>query len=395
MSKNGQSRLLIVIIYLAFMSLGLPDGSFGVCWPLMHREIGAPIEMAGLVVTVGTLLTALSGFSSGWVLARISENTVLFFSCVLTSLGLAGMASVQQPWFLFLAVVPLGLGAGAVDAGLNGYVAKHYTSRHMNWLHACWGIGATCGPMILAQVLAFGGTWRHAFAFIAVAQATIAVIIGMTRHVWSSAPVMTMEQMEQAHAEQGRVLAEANTLAGWLAPVVFYFYVGVEFTVGLWAGSLLAVSRGVPPAAAAAAVAGFYGSITVGRILVGLIADRVGNQRLVSYGAGVALVGIVGLALAPGLGTGAASLVLTGLGMAPIYPGLMHEVKNRFTPSAIQTVVGRQSGGASLGGATMPAIAGALAAVSLEWIPWFAAGLTLLLIVVNMRLDRLTRTGKA
>ncbi|WP_404421452.1 MFS transporter [Nibricoccus sp. IMCC34717] len=389
-SARTRNLLLLIVIYLAFVSLGLPDGTFGVAWPLMHQQIGALLELAGVVMTVGTLLTALAGFSSGWVLARYTENAVLTVSCAATSLGLLGLAGVHAPWFLFVAILPLGLGAGAVDAGLNGYVAKHYTSRHMNWLHACWGIGATGGPMILAQVLAFGGTWRNAFVLIAALQASMALVFLLTRRLWLTAPVISANAVPLAADAKPTKLADARSLAGWLAPLVFFFYVGVEYVIGLWTSSLLVVGRGASSTGAAAVVACYFGAITVGRILVGVIADKVGNPRLVRWGCLISFVGVVGFALSNSLVTAAAALIVAGLGLSPIYPCLMHEVRHRFHPDAIQTVIGRQSGGASLGAATMPALAGGLATISLEAIPWFAAAIGIALAVTNWRLEKAT-----
>jgi fucose permease len=387
-STRTRNLLLLIVIYLAFVSLGLPDGTFGVAWPTMHREIGAPLELAGVVMTVGTLLTALAGFSSGWVLARTTENAVLTVSCAMTSVGLLGLANVQAPWFLFVAILPLGLGAGAVDAGLNGYVAKHYTSRHMNWLHACWGIGATGGPMILAQVLALGGTWRNAFTLIFIIQAAMTLLFLMTRRLWLTAPVIETNAEVDAASVVSVRLEGARSLAGWLAPLVFFFYVGVEYVIGLWTSSLLVIGRGASSTGAATVVACYFGAITVGRILVGVIADRVGNPRLVRWGCAISLLGVVGFGFSHSLVLAAVSLIVTGLGLSPIYPCLMHEVRHRFRADAIQTVIGRQSGGASLGAATMPALAGGLASLSLEAIPWFAAIIAVAMWVTNWRLEK-------
>lgn len=385
------SFFLLVIIYLGFTSLGLPDGTLGVAWPPMHAELGLPIGVAGVIVIVATLLTGLSGFSSGRIIARWKTGPVVLVSCVLTGGALMLISQAQSLAWLLVAAVPLGLGAGAVDAGLNGYVARHYSGRHMNWLHACWGIGATGGPLIMAAALAGGsGGWRGGYFTIGSVQLSLAAIFLLTLGLWSRVPERTAAAAAAEH-HAGRIpTLGANSPAGWLSATIFAIYVAVEMTAGVWAGSILVEARGFSQETAGVCTAGYYAAITGGRILVGFAVERMGNRRLIAAGTALALGGAVLFAFAatPWLAGGA--LILLGLGFAPVYPGLMHEVPRRFAPEAVQVVIGRQSGAASLGAAFLPAMAGWQAGWSLESVAWTVIAGVLLLAACIRKLDRLT-----
>jgi MFS family permease len=382
--------LLLPVIYLGYISLGLPDGTFGVAWPRMHVALGLPVGLAGTLTLVGTLFSASSSFSSGRIIARFHTGPVVLVSCVLTGSGMMLLAYAQGLWWLWLAAVPLGFGAGAVDTGLNGYVARHYSGRHMNWLHACWGVGATCGPLIMTHALAGDGGWRGGFFFIASVQLALAVVFLLTLRLWDAAP---SRPIEATHGPAGAALpaTPANSEAGWLSAAIFAIYVAVEGTAGIWAGSVLVLGRGIPQESAGACVAAYYGSITTGRVLTGFIVDRWGNRRIVSVGLVVAFAGGVLFTVAGSAGVAACALVLLGLGFAPVYPCLMHEVPRRFAARAAMTVIARQSGASYLGAAFLPAAAGWLAQeVSLDSVTWAVAAGVVLLAASIRRLDRIS-----
>lgn len=381
--------LLLPIIYLGYVSLGLPDGTLGVAWPQMHRTLGLPIGLAGVLGVVGLLLAAFSGFSSGRIVARFKTGPVMLVSGLLTASGMMIFSGARNFGWLLLAVVPLGLGAGAVDAGLNGYVARHYTGRHMNWLHACWGIGATCGPLLMSQALTTTGGWRAGFFWLASAQFSLAFIFLVSLSLWNAVPERSFAAAA-AQANTAIPTLPANSRAGWLSAVIFALYVAVEGTAGLWAGSILAVGRGFAVETAGLCASAFYGSITTGRILVGFVVEQHGNRRLIAWGTGLAALGALLFLVASTPPLAALALVLLGLGFAPVYPCLMHEVPRRFAPESVQTVIGRQSGAASIGGAVMPALAGSMAEFSLEGIPWMiVSGLTVLVLAIRW-LNRLS-----
>ncbi len=382
--------VLLGVIYLGFISLGLPDGSLGVAWPQVHQDLRLPIGLAGTITIIVTLLGAISSFSSGRVIARFKTGPVVLVSCVLTGSALALISQAHGLLWLVLIAVPLGFGGGAVDAGLNGYVARHYTGRHMNWLHACWGIGATCGPLLMARALGGSMGWRGGYLLLGGIQLSLAVVFLLSLPLWNRIPERTVA----LHAEGiGGALptATANSLAGWLSAAIFALYVAAEMTMGLWASSILVESRGFSQETAGFCTTSYYGSITAGRILVGAVVDRWGNRRLIALGGILALAGAATFAFAGHMTPLAAgALVVTGLGFAPVYPCLMHEVPRRFAPEAVQIVIGRQSGAAYIGGAFLPAAAGVIAQIHLEAVAWtIIAGIVILIAAIH-RLNRVT-----
>lgn len=388
MDARRRSLLLLLIIYLGFISLGLPDGTLGVAWPAMYPELELPIGLAGTIITVGTILTGTAGFCSGWIIARWRTGPVIFVSGILTAGGMFILSQAQGALWLYAAAVPLGVGAGAVDAGLNGYVARHYSGRHMNWLHACWGIGATTGPFVIGWALAAGHGWRGGYLLISGVQAALAGLFLATLGLWHKVPE---RRFEDHHASGGPVPSTpAHSLAGWVSPLIFALYVAVESTLGVWAGTILVVRRGFAPDTAALCVAGYFGSLTAGRIAVGFVAERWGNRRVVTVGSWVSALGIVGFAYASTVPAAVVTLAIVGVGLSPIYPALMHEVPRRFAPEAVQTIIGRQSGSAAFGAAVLPAVAGWVAQHSLATVPWIAFVALLGMIACVRTLNRIT-----
>lgn len=387
---------LLVLIYAAFISIGLPDGVFGVAWPPMRVDFAAALESAGWKTVVMTSASALSGFASGWVLGRMHTGRVVALSCLLTALALLGFGFAPAFGWVLLLSVPLGLGAGAVDAGLNHFVARHYSARHMNWLHGCWGIGATVGPIVMGAALAGGAGWQGGYRTIALVQLALAVLLLSTLPMWTRAPGHvpdTPSDGAEGSPNAGSRSALAPPVwAPWLAASLYLVYATIEVGTGLWAASILVDGRGMAPADAGLWVAGFFGSIMAGRFAVGLVALRLGNRVLVRAGIVTALVGAALFAL-PGLADLAAraGLVLLGLGCAPIYPSLMHEATRRFDADTARRVIGRQVAFAYVGCALGPAALGLLGAWLGLWAIMPAVCLSLLLLLwMTMRLDRVT-----
>ncbi len=382
------ARWLLAVIYVGFVSLGLPDGTVGVAWPAIYPDLGLAVGLAGTITLVVTVLAGASGFASGHIVGRFGTGPVVLVSCALTGSALLIVGSADGFAWLLAAAVPLGLGAGAVDAGLNSYVARHYSGRHMNWLHACWGVGATAGPLVMAQALATAGGWRAGYLRLGCAQLALAALFLLTLRLWDRVPPRSTPHATSA-ARRAPTLG-ADTFAGWLAPAIFALYAAVELTAGLWAGTILVVGRGFTAELAAPLTAAYYAAITGGRIGVGFVVERWGNRPLVAAGTGLALLGALLFAGTTSTAASAIALVLFGLGLAPVYPCLMHEVPRRFAPEAAPVVIGRQSGAASLGAAVLPAAAGAIAQQSLATIPWVLVASLVILIASIRRLDRLT-----
>lgn len=379
--------ILIVVIYLAFISLGLPDGVHGLAWPSMRIALGQPVEALGIVTCVLACCSAVSGFFSGRILARFSTGPVTFASALITGLSILGFSQVTSFPMMVALAFPLGLGAGSVDAGLNHFVAEHYSSRHMNWLHACWGVGATLGPSIVGMVLASGGNWSSGYLAVASGQLFLAAILFASLGLWKhQAPV-------HHHADQtdenGRADAPASAAA--LSALLFAIYVSIEMGTGWWSAVIMIEGRGFDPGMAGLAVTLFFGSIMGGRVLIGFVSNRLGNRRLIRMGLFVAIAGLA-LLLIPGVPALALlGLGLFGFGCAPVYPGLMHETPRRFDAVTARKVIGWQVAAAGTGAAVMPAVFGVIAAhFGMEAVFPVIFALAVLLLVLNIRLDRMT-----
>lgn len=382
--------LLLAIVYVSFVSLGLPDAVMGVVWPAMRADMDQPLAAVGVLTITMTVCAALSAGFAGRLVARVGTGVVVAASCLMTALALVGFSVAPSFAWLVLLGIPLGAGGGAVDASLNHFVAAHYSSRHMNWLHGFWGVGATTGPAVMGLALASPGGWTRGVLTLGLAQLTLAALLWVTLPLW--------------RREHGRPTDAASTdgppvvfkpvaaRALWLAPLCFLFYVAAEMGTGLWAASILVNDRGTSLAQAGFWVSVYFGSITAGRFGVGLVSNRLGNRRLVGLGVALALAGATLFAL-PGLppALSLAGLVLMGLGCAPVFPALMHEAARRFPADVARTVIGRQMMAAYAGGSVIPAAFGLLATwVGLGAVMPVVVLLLIALLWTTRALDRLT-----
>lgn len=392
--------LLLAFIYIAFVSLGLPDSVMGTAWPSMRAELGVPLAGAGLTAVALTACSALSSVSSAFVNRKFGTGPVVALSCVLTATGLAGYSLAPSFAWVLLAAIPLGFGQGAVDSSLNSYVAANYESRHMNWLHASWGIGATVGPLVMTGTLVAGFGWRFGYRAIAAAQAALGVLFFCSLRLWKR--IGTGE--ESAVGQRGAAARSETAATGgkkrisgmrraepWMQVALYALYCAAEISVGIWTVSLLVEGRGYGPGIAGTIAAAYYGGITGGRVLTGFFADRVGNRNMVRIGLSCALLGIALYALRLPPAATLAALVLIGLGFAPIFPCLMHETPRRFAEDTYRTVIGFQMAAAYLGGSIFPGAVGLAAGrFGLETLVPLTALFVALLFVLSERLNRLT-----
>ena len=381
---------LLVLIYIAFISLGLPDSVLGSAWPVMQAELGAPLSLAGYISMVVSAGTVVSSLASNRLITRFGVGRVTAVSVLMTAAGLLGISLAPGAWMLFLCAIPLGLGAGSVDAALNNFVALHYAARHMSWLHCFWGVGATAGPMILSLQLSHGASWRSAYGLISGIQFALAIALFLTLPVWRRAKAPAAES-----GEEQRYLTNREALRLPLvktALVGFVFFCAVETTSGLWASTYLHQARGLSASEAAMGASMFYGAITAGRLVAGFAASRLSPARLIRIGQCVCLVGAAMVALpAPSI-VGMLGIAVIGLGTSPIYPNMLHETPRRFGARNSQAIVGLEMAFAYIGSTLIPPLFGSLAsATTLYLYPWFLAACTLVMLAASETVARRTR----
>lgn len=364
----------LVIIYLAFISLGLPDSLLGSAWPVMQPELNASLDSAGVIAMIIAAGTIVSSLASGKMIEWLGTGKVTLFSCLMTAAALLGFSAAPSLMWLLLLAIPLGLGAGSVDAALNNYVAAHYKAHHMNWLHCFWGVGATMGPIIMSFYMADQGSWRGGYTAVAVIQFALVVILLVTLPLWSRIAAVHEQNKgeEEPEAEhygddKSTTGASAKTNVFGIKGVkttliAFLFYCGVEMTVGLWGASFLVGTRELDAQTAAAWISMYYGGITIGRLLSGFITLKVNNKILIRSGQLIAMAGGILLLLPLPDSFLLVGLILIGLGLAPIYPGLLHETPARFGKENSTRLMGYQMAVAYTGTTLLPPLFGFIAA---------------------------------
>lgn len=385
------ATLFLLLIYAAFISLGLPDALLGVAWPIMQVEYHAPVSLAGIVSMVVSVNTIISSAMSGRVLKRFGTGRVTFVSVFMTAIALFGIAHSPNFIWLVLLGIPLGLGAGSVDAGLNDYVAKNYQAHHMSWLHSFWGIGAMTGPIIISQFIAGGESWRNGYLTVSIIQFGLVALLFVTLPLWDkvaqakeppASPIIQTEVQKTKPKEAGGNIFYPLRIQG-VKPVliVFLFYCGIEATMGLWGSSFLIRIKGIDVATAANWVSLFFGSITVGRFLSGFITMRVSSKNLIRSGEYAILAGIILFLLPLPNKFSILSFILIGLGCAPIFPTMLHETPNRFGDEDAQNIMGFQMAVAYIGASLLPPVFGLIASfIGFEFFPLFLlAYITLML----------------
>lgn len=351
--------VLLAVIYLAFIALGFPDSMLGAAWPTMRLDLGAPLPLAGAVSMTCAGCMILTSLLSTRLVNRFGTGKMTLWSTVLTAVAMTGYALAPAPWLLFVAAIPLGFGAGSIDAALNNYVALHYEAKHMSWLHCFWGVGCSIGPMILAGCLAGGLGWRAGYGIVIVLQLSLAVVMALTQKLWKAENASSLAH--EAVQQEFLTNTHALKLPGMKA-VLFTFlcYCAAESSMILWTASY-AEYLGATQDQASFASSLFFIGITVGRALNGFLAMRFTGKTLIRAGMGLILLGILVLFLPLGYGGCLAGVVIIGLGCAPVYPCTIHETPNRFGASASQAATGLQMAFAYTGSTFMPPLMGLIA----------------------------------
>ncbi|MDP4182228.1 MAG: MFS transporter [Bacillota bacterium] len=393
------AKFFLIIIYLAFISLGLPDSLLGVAWPAMRLDFKAPLEAAGLISMFIAGGTIISSLISGFVLKRLGTGRVTLISCVMTAGALLGFSLAPSFIWLILLAVPLGLGAGSVDAGLNNYVADNYKAHHMSWLHCFWGLGATIGPIIMSWSITNKNSWRNGYTIVGTIQFLLVALLFFSLPLWdrmksevdsnpmnspneadSSEIVLSQEPHEKKKPMQRKGVK--------LSLISFLFYCGAETTMGLWGSSFLINVKGLPVATAAQWVSMYYSGITVGRFITGFITMKVCNKTLIRFGQLIALMGaLILLTPLPSI-FALAGFIMVGLGFAPVFPCMMHETPARFGKDNSQAIIGYQMASAYTGSTFLPPILGLLAARStIQIFSFFILGYIILMLISSEKIN--------
>ena len=380
------ASLLLPVIYLAFISLGLPDALLGSAWPSMYTELGASLSWAGIVSMIISAGTIVSALCSERLNLRLGTGGVTFLSVMLTAVALLGFSLSTSFWQLCLWAVPYGLGAGSVDAALNNYVALHYESRHMSWLHCMWGVGASIGPVIMGRALA-GGTWQGGYRTIALLQFALTAVLLLSLRLWKR-PQANVEGADFKPHPIPELLRRPGVPQVLLC---FFCYSALEATAGMWAASYCTLVRGIDAETAARWASLFYVGITIGRGVCGFLTMKISDQNMIRLGQALIAAGVV-LVLAPlGQGTLFAGLITVGLGCAPIYPSIIHETPVNFGRDVSMSMTGLQMATAYVGSCLMPPLFGLLAQyVTPTLYPWFLAVILALMFAMAESLHRRT-----
>lgn len=374
--------VLLAIIYIAFISLGLPDAILGSAWPNLHQDLGVPISYAGIVTMIVAGGTIVSSFFSGRIIKKFGTGKVTTFSVFLTATALLGI--YLSPSFIWICIlgIPLGLGAGAVDSALNNFVALRYEAKHMNWLHCFWGIGATSGPFIMSLYLLEENGWRFGYLTIGIIQ-TILVIC-----LFASLPLWKKFEIKDNNEEEVNIAVNVSTLlklpGAKPALISFFCYCAIELTTGLWASSFLVVNSGLSVEKAAKWVSLYYLGITVGRFLAGFVAIKLNNKQMIRIGQVICIIGAFLLMMSFSSNVQLVGLILIGLGCAPIYPAMLHETPNRFGKELSQGIMGIQMSTAYVGSTFVPPIFGFLSGIlGFNILPYFLIMLMILMLVTS------------
>lgn len=382
---------LLPIIYLAFISLGLPDSAIGSAWPVMSADLHTGISWVGAITMIISLGTIFSSFMSVRVVERLGTGKVTVLSVVLTAAALVGFSLAGEFWQLCVLAVPYGLGAGAVDAALNSYVAVHYESQHMNWLHCMWGVGASAGPLIMAQCLA-GAGWSQGFLVLGGIQVAIAVVLTLSLPLWRDRklPSPGTETLEHRSHKTRRELLQVKGVLPVL--ICFFCYCALEGTCGTWAATYFTLGRGIDAGVAAGWASLFFVGITAGRAVSGFISMKVREHNMIRLGQVLIALGLIAVMLPGQDALLMPGLVLLGVGCAPIYPSIIHATPARFGDDVALELTGMQMAFANIGSLLMSPLFGVIAQnVDVRLYPVYLGALLVVMVCSAEILNRVMR----
>jgi fucose permease len=376
------STILLIIIYLSFISLGLPDSLLGSAWPSMYGGINVPLHFAGYISMIIAGGTVISSLFSERIIRRFGTGVVTAFSVLMTAVALLGFSFSGSFALLCLWAVPLGLGAGSVDAALNNYVALYYKAKHMSWLHCFWGVGASMGPIIMSFNLINKNSWNSGYRSIGVIQCCLVAVLFITISLWGKNKSQT--NIEKNEFSKGIKFKELFQIAGVKQILVAFFcYCSLETTTGLWGSSFLVMEKNISPEIAAQWISLYYIGITSGRFISGFLTMKLNNRQMVRLGQGLIVCGIVALLLPFGKILLLPGFFLIGLGCAPIFPSLLHETPRNFGSEKSQAIMGIQMASAYIGTTFMPPLFGQITSfLNFKVFPLFIGGILILNIIM-------------
>ena len=384
-------HLLLAIIYLAFISLGLPDALLGAAWPSMYPQFDVPVSYAGIISMIIALGTVVSSLQSDRLTKKLGTGKVTALSVLMTAMALFGFATSHSFGLLCLWAIPYGLGAGSVDASLNNYVALHYESRHMSWLHCMWGVGALAGPYIMGYALTAGLGWNSGYHIIAVLQIVLTAILLCSLPLWKQRPA---EVLQDGKVQNVKALSirEVLQLAGAREILVCFFcYCALEQTTGLWASSYLTLHKGVSADTAATFASMFYLGITVGRALSGFLTMKLNDVQMIRLGEVIIGIGVLVMLLPFGQSLSLTGLILIGLGCAPVYPCVIHSTPAHFGADKSQAIIGIQMACAYVGTCLMPPVFGLIANhITVALLPVYLLIILVLMVIMHELLCKKT-----
>ncbi|RGG39219.1 MFS transporter [Roseburia sp. AF22-2LB] len=390
------TQLLLAIIYLAFISLGLPDSLLGSAWPTMYIQFDVPISYAGIISMIIAGGTIISSLQSDRLTKWLGTGKVTAISVAATAVALFGFSFSHSFWALCLWAIPYGLGAGSVDASLNNYVALHYKSRHMSWLHCMWGVGATTGPYIMGIALSAGHGWNMGYRYIGIIQVILTSVLIFSLPLWKGRTEETeVEELQTDQAENGKKVLSVREIlkisGAREVMLCFFCYCALEQTTGLWASSYLSLHKGIPAETAAAFASLFFIGITVGRAISGFVTMKLNDIQMIRLGQGIIVAGIVAMILPGSNILAMAGLVLIGLGCAPIYPCVIHSTPAHFGADKSQAIIGVQMAFAYIGTMLMPPLFGMIArGISVALLPFYLFAILVVMIIMHELLTKKT-----
>ena len=383
--------LLLAVIYLSFVSLGLPDSLLGSVWPTIYQEFNVPVSYAGAIFMIISAGTILSSLQSDRLTKLLGTGKVTAFSVLMTAIALWGFSVSSSYWMLILWAIPYGLGAGSVDASINNYVALHYKSHHMSWLHCMWGVGASIGPYIMSFALLNNQDWNMGYRYISILQLGLSIIIMLSLPLWKKQPIVNdTDSIDENRSSKVLTLKEIINIPGIKQLMLMFFcYCALEQTTMLWASSYLVLQHGFDLELATSYGSLFFIGITVGRAISGFITLKLNDKQMIYLGQAIILIGVILMILPFTHNISLIGLVIIGLGCAPIYPCIIHSIPSNFGADKSQSIIGVQMASAYIGNLLMPPLFGIIANhISPVLFPVYLLLILIVMVVMHIKLNK-------